>query len=254
MHLSNQFGTSTRALRYHLTRAFQMLFTALLLAGLGLSGAACDGGGSNGENGNGDDDNGGGITAPAAPSGLSADAGETAVSLTWEAVEEADSYNVYRAQSPTDSASGSPLNTEISSPSYTDEDAANGTTYYYRVTAVASEDGTTAESEGSEEVGSTPFAPPSGLTGTSGDSQIELNWSEAAGAATYNVYRSTTSTDGAEGDPLDSGISETSYTDDSAENGTNYYYRVTSVNPEEEESSASNEVEKTPFDDPPDRP
>jgi hypothetical protein len=29
---------------------------------------------------------------------------------------------------------------------------------------------------------------------------------------------------------------------------------VTSVNPNEEESSSSNEIEKTPFSDPPDRP
>ncbi len=46
------------------------------------------------------------------------------------------------------------------------------------------------------------------------------------------------------------GVSEAAYTDTSAENGTKYYYRVTSFNPEEE-SSASNEVEKTPFSDPP---
>ena len=38
--------------------------------------------------------------------------------------------------------------------------------------------------------------------------------------------------------------------DETAENGTKYYYRVTTVNPEDEESAASNEVERTPFSDP----
>ena len=54
--------------------------------------------------------------------------------------------------------------------------------------------------------------------------------------------------------PVAEGETGTSHTDIDAENGTTYYYRVTSVNAEEAESSASNEVEKTPFSDPPDRP
>jgi fibronectin type 3 domain-containing protein len=68
------------------------------------------------------------------------------------------------------------------------------------------------------------------------------------------VYRSASSTDGAEGEPLATGVAETSYSDSTAENGTKYYYRVTSVNPNGAESDASSEVEKTPFSDPPDRP
>jgi fibronectin type 3 domain-containing protein len=49
-------------------------------------------------------------------------------------------------------------------------------------------------------------------------------------------------------------VAETSYADTTAENGTKYYYRVTSVNPSGAESDASSEVEKTPFSSPPDRP
>jgi fibronectin type 3 domain-containing protein len=68
------------------------------------------------------------------------------------------------------------------------------------------------------------------------------------------VYRSTSSTSGAEGDPLGTGVTEASFADTTAENGTKYYYRVTSVNPNGAESASSGEVEKTPFSDPPDRP
>jgi fibronectin type 3 domain-containing protein len=83
---------------------------------------------------------------------------------------------------------------------------------------------------------------------------VALSWDAAAGADTYNVYRRTSSTDGAEGEPLATGVAETSYADTDAKNGTTYYYRVTSVNSSGAESDASSEVEKTPFSDPPDRP
>jgi fibronectin type 3 domain-containing protein len=83
---------------------------------------------------------------------------------------------------------------------------------------------------------------------------VALSWDAAGGADTYNVYRSTSSTDGAEGEPLATGVAETSYADTAAENGTKYYYRVTSVNPNGTESSASGEVEKTPFSEPPGQP
>ncbi len=223
-------------------------FLSLLLVGLVLAG--CGGAGSNPEGGGGNDEGGGDdTTVPAAPSDLTADAQNGAVSLSWETADEAESYRVYRATSSTDGVEGSALAEGLTQTSYTDEEVENGTTYYYRVTAVADEEG-----DPSEEVESTPFAPPSGLDGTSGDSQVELSWSPAAGAAAYNVYRDTSSTSGAEGDPLETGIADTTHTDTTAENGTKYYYRVTSVNPEDEESSASNEVGKAPFSDPPDRP
>jgi fibronectin type 3 domain-containing protein len=225
------------------TQLFTLLLTGVLVAGLSLTSAGCDGGGSNGNGGPDQQD----TTPPSAPSNLAADASDAFVSLSWTAVDDAAAYNVYRATSSTDGVSGSALETGLSRASYADETAENGTTYYYRVTAV---DTAGNESDGSGEVQSTPFATPGGLTGQSGDAQIELSWSAAAGAATYNVYRSTTSTGGAEGDPLATDVSQASYTDTAAENGTKYYYRVTAVNPEDEESDASGEVAKTPFSDP----
>lgn len=209
----------------------------LLVVGLPMLGTSCGVIGAN--------------DAPEAPADLTTDADEALVDLSWSVVDGADTYSVYRSTSPTDGAEGSALATGLSDPSYDDSDVQNGTTYYYRVTAVKNEDN---ESNASAEVEGTPFVSPSELEGTSGNSQIELDWSEAAGAETYNVYRSTTSTSGAEGTPLASAVSETTYSDATVENGTKYYYRVTSVNPEEEESPASGEVSKTPFSDPPDRP
>jgi hypothetical protein len=56
---------------------------------------------------------------------------------------------------------------------------------------------------------------------------------------------------------LETGIGSDDYVDESAENGTRYYYIVTAVageGDESAESDPSNEVQKTPFSDPPDRP
>jgi fibronectin type 3 domain-containing protein len=223
--------------------------------------AGCSATGTNEENAGGDDgggDGGGGsgtgLSAPAAPSGLAATPQDGDAQLSWEASEGADTYRVYRSTSSEVDTSSSPLDTGIDQSSYTDETAENGTEYVYAVSAVASEDGESAESGTSGEAEAIPFAAPSGLAGTSQDLEVALSWEAAAGADTYNVYRSTSSTDGAEGEPLATGVAEASYADTTAENGTKYYYRVTSVNPSGAESDASSEVEKTPFSDPPDRP
>jgi len=75
-----------------------------------------------------------GVTAPAAPTALTATAGNAQVSLTWTASTGATSYNVKRALS----ASG-PFTTvadNVSGTSYTNTSLTNGTTYHYVVSAV----------------------------------------------------------------------------------------------------------------------
>ncbi|WP_458125499.1 glycoside hydrolase family 6 protein [Paenibacillus sp. Z3-2] len=75
-----------------------------------------------------------GVTAPAAPTALTATAGNAQVSLTWTASAGATSYNVKRALS----ASG-PFTTiaaNVSGTSYTNTSLTNGTTYHYVVSAV----------------------------------------------------------------------------------------------------------------------
>ena len=223
-----------------------VLTVGFLLLATGCGGAGANEGGDNGENGDSSD---GQTVVPAAPSELEADPSDGEVSLSWDAPDDAQTYNVYRDTESGTGASGSPLDEGIGGTSYTDESAENGTEYFYVVTGVADEEGDpSGEAEGA------PFAPASGLEGTSGDSQIELSWDAAAGAETYNVYRDTTSGVEASSSPLMEGVGETTFTDGSAENGTTYYYVVTSVNPNDAESPTSGEVEKTPFSDPPDRP
>ena len=110
---------------------------------------------------------------------------------------------------------------------------------------------------GNGDSGPTAPAAPTGLSATSQDGAIALDWDAVSEADTYRIYRSTSSGVDASGSPLDTGVGSADYVDDTAENGTKYYYVVTAVatdGGESAESDSSNEVEKTPFSDPPDRP
>ena len=178
-------------------------------------------------------------TIPAAPTGLSATAGNAQVGLTWSASSGASSYNVKRA-----TVSGGPYTTVASSTttSYTNTGLTNGTTYYYVVTAV----NTAGESGNSNQASATPNlsipAAPTGLTATSGNAQIALAWTASSGATSYNVKRATVS-----GGPYTTVASPTTagYTNTGLTNGTTYYYVVTAVNGAGE-SGNSNQASATP--------
>jgi fibronectin type 3 domain-containing protein len=164
------------------------------------------------------------VGAPAAPTGLTATPGVVKVSLSWSPVGGATSYNVYRG---TTSGAETLYRSGVTATTYTDTSVTGGTTYDYEVTAVNAG----GESPRSAEVSATPQvappAAPTGLSATASDGRVALAWSAAAGATSYNVYRSTTS--GAEA-LWQSGVAATTYTDTGVTNGTTYHYMVSAVN------------------------
>jgi xyloglucan-specific exo-beta-1,4-glucanase len=89
---------------------------------------------------------------PSTPTGVGATAGNNQVTLSWNAVSNADKYNVKRS-----TTSGGPYTTIASptSPGYTDPGLFNGTTYYYVISAVNDY----GESANSSQVSATPVAP-----------------------------------------------------------------------------------------------
>src|SRR5256884_1666318 len=90
---------------------------------------------------------------------------------------------------------------------------------------------------------------PTNLTAAPGNGQVTLSWSAATGAASYNLYRSTTS--GGEGStPVVTGIASTSYTNTGLTNGITYYFRVAAVNASGT-SGQSNQASATPTAPPP---
>ncbi len=178
---------------------------------------------------------------PAAPTGLNAAAGNATVSLRWNGVAGATSYNVKRS-----TANGGPYTTiaSPSSPLFTDNSVSNGTTYYYVVSALNS----AGESANSSQVLATPQAPilppaaPTGLNASAGNATVVLMWNGVTGATSYNVKRSTTN-----GGPYTTISSPSSplFTDNSVTNGTTYYYVVSAVGTGGE-SANSSQVSATP--------
>lgn len=100
--------------------------------------------------------------APAAPENLNGNSGDQQIELNWNANDENDlaGYNVYRSTSSFSTVSGmNPVNGSslIESQDYTDTGLENGTTYFYRLTAV---DESSNESKVSSQLKITPFSNP----------------------------------------------------------------------------------------------
>ena len=89
---------------------------------------------------------------PAVPTGLTAVAGDSQVSLTWNGSSGAASYNVKRSTS----SGGEVTITNVASMSFTNTGLANGTKYYYVISATNSY----GESTNSSEVSATPAISP----------------------------------------------------------------------------------------------
>jgi hypothetical protein len=175
-----------------------------------------------------------------APAGLTAAAGNGQVTICWQAVSGATGYNVKRA-----TTSGGPYTTAGSSGTtcFTNMGLANGTTYFYVVSATTStfETANSAQVSATPTAGSPPLAP-TGLAPTAGDAQVMLSWTASTGATSYNVKRATTS-----GGPYTMAGTATvpRFVNAGLTNGTSYFFVVTAVNANGE-SGNSAQVSATP--------
>lgn len=171
------------------------------------------------------------VTPPGQPTGLTATAGNAQLNVSWTVVTGATSYNIYRS-----SSQGSMGSKIASGPNtdFADTSVIDGTTYYYyEVTAVnaagespASTQSAAATLNASVAVPAVPAVPTS-VNATRGIAEVSVTWTAAAGATWYNIFRSTIQR--SQGTKIGS-ISDTSYADSAALNGTTYYYMVTAAN------------------------
>ena len=164
-------------------------------------------------------------TAPVVKIGHSAASGKPM--LTWNAVEGATSYRIYRS---TSKGSGYSLLGTTTATSYTNTGAKAGTTYYYRVKACNDAGLSPYSNIVSGQVKSVtpkPSAPVVKIGNSAASGKPMLTWNAVSGATSYKVYRAT-SQNGTYS--LLGTVTATSYTNTGAKAGVTYYYKVKAVN------------------------
>jgi fibronectin type 3 domain-containing protein len=156
-----------------------------------------------------------------APANVSASVEGTQVTVSWDAVSGASSYQIYRSASS--SGYYSEIGQATASP-YIDSGLSLGT-YYYGVKAV-SQIGTSSITMSSPIAINGPPPPSTVSTSLSATGTVTVSWDAVSGASSYRIYRSTSSS----GYYSEIGQATASpYLDSGLSPGT-YYYKISSVN------------------------
>ncbi|MCX7143378.1 MAG: fibronectin type III domain-containing protein [Proteobacteria bacterium] len=173
-------------------------------------------------------------TIPAAPTGLSATGGTKQATISWTAITGASTYNLYWSTTNGVTTTNGTKISGVTSPAV-QTGLTDATTYFYIITAVNS----AGESAASVQVAATTLpangpppaipAAPTGATATGGASQATLAWSAVTGAASYNVYWSTTSGVTTTTGTRIAGVSSP-YVQTGLTASTTYFYVVTALN------------------------
>jgi hypothetical protein len=168
------------------------------------------------------------VPPPSAPDGVAAVAGDSQVTVSWNMVSGASSYNLYYSTSPVVSKLNGPKIAGVTSP-YIKGSLSNGTPYYFIVTALNGDN----ESVASAQVSATPSIPvppaPEGVSAVAGNGQATISWNAVNGATSYNIYYSTSPGVTRQNGAKIAGVTSP-YIKGSLTNGTPYYFVVTSVN------------------------
>jgi hypothetical protein len=176
-------------------------------------------------------------SAPSAPTGLSAVAGNAQVILTWvQSTSASITQNKIYCSTNGSSGTYNLIATLSATTSYTNAGLVNGNTYYYSVTAVNAN----GESALSAYIGAIPQVPapsaPTGLTAAAGNAQVALSWTASSSATSYRIKQSTASG----GSYVNIATNTaTTYTNTGLVNGTTYYYVVSAVNAGGESTNSS---------------
>ena len=156
-------------------------------------------------------------SAPVVKIGHSATSGKPM--LTWNAVDGAASYRVYRTT--TKNGAYTVINT-TKALTYTNTGAALGTTYYYKVEALNA----AGKSMGFSDVVEGKVAPVLAVGYSSVSGKPQLTWKAVPGATEYQVYRSTQQNSGY---TKINTTTATSYVNTGAKANTTYYYKIVAV-------------------------
>ncbi len=159
------------------------------------------------------------------------------VGLNWQKADGATQYSVYRKSADSDYEK---IGTSEKN-HYFDTDLAPGAVYTYKVSAnVAGEEKFSNEKSVTIPGGAADFHAPKGLEARVERNSIMIHWDTVKGAMAYNLYRSTTQGDNY--DIVANAQAAKTSDKDGLERGATYYYVVTALNAEFEESGYSNEI------------
>jgi hypothetical protein len=200
---------------------------------------------------------------PGKPSGVSATAGDSQVTVSWTAptLGTPTSYNVYYATAA-DVTPGAAGVTKVAvanaATSTVISGLTNGTTYYFVVTSVNAngESGISSEKSATPAATLQPPASPNGVTLTAGTGLVTVLWNTKPTATSYNIYyaasSSTTTADLLTGTPIkvpatsDPQATTQSFDVTGLTASTTYAFVVTSQNAAGESGAQTNPKYATP--------
>jgi Fibronectin type III domain len=175
--------------------------------------------------------------APIAPSGVTATASNTSVTLTWIPGVHTTGFKVYRSSSSTVSVKGAALSGTLSATTKTFKDTTVSAASAYSYVIVATGAGGTAASKTVHVttlgVPAVPPGVPTGVVATASGTTVVLTWTPGSATAGFKVYRSTSTPVATTGTPVSGDpaldASTTSFTDTSVLATTDYFYVVVAI-------------------------
>ena len=158
------------------------------------------------------------------------------IKVSWEKVDGAVEYEIYRADSKTGTYK---LVKTTTSRSFTNTSATAGKTYYYKVKAIAEKSaGNSVDSEVKSRTCDLA-RPEDTLKNVASSGKIKVSWEKVDGAVEYEVYRATSKSGEYK---LVKTTTGTSYTNTATTAGKTYYYKVKAIAEKSSADSACSEI------------
>lgn len=154
-------------------------------------------------------------------------AGDTTIKISWEKVDKASGYNIYRSTKKDSGFKKIAVISSGSTTSYKDKGVNAGKTYYYKIKTRATANEQNSYS-GYCSVRAAKTVKSTSITSVKsvGDKKLQIKWKKESGANGYYIYRSTKKDSGFQKIATISDGSTVSYQDVSIKAGKSYYYKI----------------------------
>lgn len=153
----------------------------------------------------------------------------TSAKLTWNKVEKATGYKIYRATSKNGTYTKIKTISKNTTLTYTDKNK-NGKAYFYKTRAYYTANGTTYHSNYSAINEKTPYAKAEATVSYSTSKYVLVKWKKISGVKGYNIYRATSKNGTYKKIKTIKSGKTISYKDKNLDLGQGYYYKVRGYN------------------------